>query len=309
MTTSFIDFRKKFDDLFLSMNNRNSVAYQLVDTTDLFQKISCLYRFGATHQHSALQNPTIFQVVESALFYGVCMQIRRIADGKQKKEISLFKFVSEIRSNCKNWTRQDFVTWDGLPYDSSQLRIEHEKEVQRIFSESIAAGKSATWLPIGKHEEVDRRHSIFDLLSNTSASKRAVNDICRPKTPDYVLNLLGDSAGDIIDFSNQYLAHRINFSPEREPEFDISLQKIEDSIIALWKCYNILSSIFRDSYMTPDIVHSLNSFNYLEMAVANKEEQKEMIAGYEEIKSRMESIVNRHSREWKSKFIISSNRS
>lgn len=301
MKTDFIEFRKKLDEVFFSMQHQNSVAYQLVDLTDLFQKIAAIYAFARTNKNTALQNPILFQIIESALHYGVCVQIRRLANGKQHNEISIFKTAQEIRSNCRAWSRQDFVTWDGMPYDSSNLRAEHDKEINRIVADWYRQGKSGGWLPIGRHEEVERRHNAFDRLSSTT-SVREKTDVWTPEFPKHVLDLLDDSAGDVVAFANQYLAHRVHRPTERSPDFDVSLDKIEHAITSLWKCYNMFSSVFSDGYMTPNIIHSLDSFRDLGLPVADEELETHLINSYEKIKDRMEAATNDHARTWPINF-------
>jgi hypothetical protein len=303
MKIGFVQFRKNLDEIFGSTKHRNSVAYQLIDLTDLFQKISAIYEFARKHKNTALQNPIVFQLVESALVYGVCMQIRRLADGCQPNEISLYKLANEIRANCVQWSRIDFVTWDGKPYDPSNLRAEHELEINRIISEWTKNGKSGGCLPTGKHEEIDRRHRIFDLLSSVSSEHRPETEVWTRRIPNYLLEMLKRNAGEIVDFANVYLAHRIHFLPNRMPEFDVSLAKIEQCIASLWKCYNVLNSIFYDTYMTSNIVHSLSSFDGLRFPFVDQNDLPDLIQSYETTKERMEATINIHSREWEADFM------
>jgi hypothetical protein len=302
MSSGYADFRKKFDDSFFSLAHRNSVAHQLVDLTDLFQKISAIYQFARAHKNTALHNPIMFQIVESALLYGVCMQIRRLAKGKQHNEISLFKLISEIRANCEHWSRHDFVTWDGAPYDAKELYTEHRKEEARILDEMEKRGESGGWLPIGKHEKVWQRHAIFDTLSSNSEKRRLPSDVWSRCVPDYLLKILVGSASDVLRFANEYLAHRVHLPIGRRPAFNISLDEIEKAALSLWKCYNTLDSIFKQNYMTPNIIHSLGVFDKLELPVVDASDEHELIHFYEEVKARMEEATAKHSHEWQSLF-------
>ena len=87
---SYGEFRSKWSDKFDAIENPDSISYQLFDLTDLFQKIAAIYAFAAKHKNSSFHNSIIFQIVESALVYGVCVQIRRLADGRQPNELSLY---------------------------------------------------------------------------------------------------------------------------------------------------------------------------------------------------------------------------
>jgi hypothetical protein len=302
---AFADFRRRLDRIFGGIETQHSVAHQLVDLSDLFQKIASIYAFAREHKNSSFQNPIIFQVVDSALTYGVCIPIRRLADGTQHNEISLFKLASEMNANCTNWSRQEFLTWDGGEYDPTALRGQHEKEVSQILGKAIADGKNAAWLPIGPHEEIVRRHLLFDYISDAPDSQRSPTDVWKQKVPIYLLNLLTKSTSEIVRFANTYLAHRVLFPPHRKPEYNVSLNTIELCITTLWNCYNIINSIFYDSYMTPDIVHSLSSFEKLDLALVNQSDETAFVEEYERIKSRMEKSVNLYCRDWQSECLKS----
>jgi hypothetical protein len=240
-TIEYVDFRRGIASYFDNIENPDSVSFQLTDLTDLFQKIATVYAFAKKQSESSFHNPIIFQIVESSLFYGVCVQVRRLADGSQKNEISLYKILQEIKNNCGRWTRGQFVTWDGEPYDASNLRQEHEAEVAKIFAANRKGNVSVAWIPRGEHETIERRHQIFDLISNRkNESERSPNDVWSPRIAVYLLDILAESAKNIVHFSNVYLAHRIFHPPERKPEFNISLSEIETCICGLWKCFNVL---------------------------------------------------------------------
>jgi hypothetical protein len=304
VSISYLEFREKNQPIFDNVENTDSVSYQLIDLTDLFQKISAIYAFASEHAETSFQNPIIFQIVESALQYGVCVQIRRLADGSQRNEISLYKLINEIRSNCHNWDRQAFVTWDGSPYDATELRRQSEMETSRLIQESIKDGTFAAWTPRGEHEEIERRHSVFDLLSSKPRDvQRSPHDLWDLRFSKDLEQLLANGSKNVTDFANKYLAHRIHFSPESKPSFSVPLQTIEFSICALWKCFNVLNSVFHDSYMSPEIIHQHESFLKLDVPLVNASFGKSFAASYEKIKLRIESDVNQFARGWEQHFL------
>lgn len=304
MSIGYAEFREKIRPTFDDIQNTDSISYQLIDLTDLFQKISAICAFAADQPETSFQNPIIFQIVESALVYGVCVQIRRLADGSQRNEISLYKLMNEIRSNCSSWDRESFITWDGRPYDPTELRRQNEAETSRILRESIKDGTFAAWVPRGEHEEIERRHSIFDLISAKPREKqRSPNDLWDSQFSKYLGKILARGSADVTDFANKYLAHRIHFSPERKPEFSVSLQKIESAICALWKSFNVLNSVFHDSYTSPDVIHQYEMFQKLDVPLVGRSLEENFVASYEKIKARIETDVNQFARGWEQEFL------
>jgi len=298
---NFDTFHRSLDLEF--KDQQNSVCYQLFELTDLFQKISAIYKFAALHEDTSFQNPIIFQIVESALTYGVCVQIRRLANGRQPNEISLFKITNALKSQCRNWTRLDFVTWDGSPYDSAKIRQAHQEVERELTSQMIAGGERSGYLPIGKHEEIERRHQIFDILCNKRDNvPRRPDDKWKPDLPNYLLNILQKDTDEIVAFVNRYLAHRIQ--PTKQAQFNISLEKVRTCITALWKCVNVINSIFYDSYTTPDIIHSIGSFDSLELPLVPLSRINELVQFYETVKGALERETNTHASDWPSEFHI-----
>lgn len=191
------------------------------------------------------------------------------------------------------------MTWDGTAYDSSELRRQHEEETSRILSENMKNGILASWIPIGGHEEIDRRHNVFDVLSGSpSSTERSEHNTWKPDVAGYLLQVLGESSKDVVNFANQYLAHRIHFTPERKPEFAVSLTQIENSVSSLWNCFNVLSSIYRGGYSTPDIVHQFNIFENLNLPLVEADLEQKFDEEIETVKIRMENKTKTHMKTW-----------
>jgi len=301
MEINYSEFRRRLTKAFA--NEQNSISYQLLEITDLFQKISSIYKFAQNRKDTSFQNPIIFQIVESALIYGVCVQIRRLANGKQRDEISLFKTITEMRTHCGQWTREAFVTWDGASYDPTALRQAHRELERQIISRAIESGSFGGWLPIGNHEEIERRHRIFDLLSGKEdGATRFKMDTCKPDLCNYLLRALKKDTHQIVKFANTFLAHRVQYAPDKQPDFDISLGKVRSCVISLWKCANVMNDIFFDSYTTPNIVHSLNAFDKLEMPLVSPALASEMLKIYESVKDTMERETSMYTLNWQAEF-------
>ena len=297
---NYADFRKRIDPIFDVMEDTNSISYQLIGLSDLFQKIATIYKFALEHPNSSFHNSIIFQVVESALLYGVCVPIRRLADGGQINEISLFKIVHELKGSCIHWTRKEFVTWDGQSYETSELRRQHREEVDRLLKDNMKKGILAAWVPRGEHEESDRRHETFDLLSKTSSpSLRSPSDRCDLNFPNYLLSILHANTRNVSQFANRHLVHRVHLR-DQIPQFNVSLKTIEETINSLYYCFNILNSVFTGGHMSPDLVHQYDIFDKLSLALVEEADQQAIADEYEIIKARMEAAVNAHDRTWMS---------
>ena len=252
---SYSEFRKYFDQTF--KDHKDSVSQQLFSLTDLYQKVAAIYKFAGEHKNTAFKSPLIFQMVETALFYGVCLQIRRLVDGGQKNEISLFKILQEFKTECVSWRREEFVTFNGLPYDPTELKKQHLDEEQKILERHLREGRTGGWLPIGKHEEVYRRHRMFDLMCGIAPNNRAPNDTADNKLPIFLLNTIPSNSEAIIRMTNTYLAHRILYATGQAPNYRISVSDVEDCVSKIWMVFNVLNALFYDNYTTPQIIHSL----------------------------------------------------
>jgi hypothetical protein len=180
---------------------------------------------------------------------------------------------------------------------------EHRLAENKIIKEHLERGERGFWLPIGKHEEIFRRHSLFDLLSGTPTTEaRSKEDRWTDDAARYLSELLKEGSKDVVHFANTYLAHRVLFPPDRQPQYKTPLSAVEQAIIALWRCFNVLNSMFRDSHMTPDIVHSLGSFNNLHLSLVSKQTERSMLDSYELVKKRMATETSDHSNNWQSEF-------
>ena len=73
---------------------------------------------------SALNNPLIIEAVINGHLAMQVLAIRRLTD-TTKKVLSLSNLLKDIRSHRELLTRENYVAFDGLPYDYALVEEEH----------------------------------------------------------------------------------------------------------------------------------------------------------------------------------------
>lgn len=76
-----------------------------------------LVRARQMNERGALGNPLIAEALVEGHFAVQTLAIRRLMDTKRTGVISLVKLLKDIEANIKLFTRENFVAFDGLPYD------------------------------------------------------------------------------------------------------------------------------------------------------------------------------------------------
>jgi hypothetical protein len=150
--------------------------------------------------NSALNNPLI---IEAILYGHLAMQvlaIRRLTD-KTKGVLSLVKLLHDIRKHRKLLTRENYVAFDGLPYDYAAVEEEHFRTRRT----------GALWLDTtgpGAFEPARRAHEQFDRLSGVRPDSRRRNDQLPELLIDAIERWITDcGAHEIANWSHKYLAH------------------------------------------------------------------------------------------------------
>ncbi|MGA2089261.1 MAG: hypothetical protein ABSG66_10130 [Stellaceae bacterium] len=153
------------------------------------------------------------------------LAIRRLMD-QTRGTISLWRLVDDVRRYAALFTRENFVAFDGLPYDHAQAE-------QRVMTAQL--GKGAFW---GAQKGPDAwipshaAHELFDKLSGVDPSQRQRNDRIKPRVFDKLSRMLIDAGADpLVKWSDTFLAHTAG--RERRNRIDIeaarpNLEKITE---------------------------------------------------------------------------------
>lgn len=180
--------------------------------------------------------------------------VRRLTDNNRGM-ISLIKLLQDIKKNSKFITRENFVSFDGVPYD-------YEKAIIQSFR-SKEGNSGIRSVPDNENwSKSKKRHLKFDELSNTQSENRQIDDKLNKKIMDKLIKKLEDGSESIISFVNNFIAHTghpiNNATKSIKPSF--SFEEFEQSIRTIYHVYNfikikILCEPFTASVPIPPMGH------------------------------------------------------
>jgi hypothetical protein len=204
--------------------------------TDVSFKV--LTYFATNDENNGLNN---FLLTEALLNGNVATQvlaIRRLVDDSNSDIISLRRLVKDLRRNFGLFTRENYVCFDGLPYDYEAVQLKEMME---------RAGKGAFWAErSGPRAHVPSRiaHEQFDKLAGIDPAKRSREDRLPTSLLTTIEKWLDDSgADDLAKWSHAYLAHA--GGPEarkRIADLTVTANKITDAVKALARVTEAISA-------------------------------------------------------------------
>ena len=177
-----------------------------------------------------LSNSLLAEILIDGHFAVQSLSIRRICD-TTKGTISLVKLLDDIGRNIALFTRENFVSYDALPYD-------YEAAKQRVWAGRTGGGPfwtprtgpDAWWVSEAAHRE-------FDRLSATEPGNRTRMD-CIPKA--YIKTLrkwLEDSKSkEIMDWTHKFLAHAADRGSRNQIDVT-TIQPSLDKITKVIRCF------------------------------------------------------------------------
>lgn len=169
--------------------------------------------------------------------------MERAAAKPEKQVISLRRVIDEISENRKLITRENYVCYDGLPYDPEPGRAALEayalaSERKPRLTGLPTKGPYAWHMATMCHEE-------FDKLSGISADKRSRGDLIMPAVFEQIEKELSESGWrGISDIANKFIAHaadEYSRSKSIDDEIGFSLDMIE-------RCHRAICRAFAQLY-------------------------------------------------------------
>jgi len=204
--------------------------------TDVSFKV--LTHFAVSNENNGLNNSLLAEALLNGNVATQVLAIRRLIDDSNSDIISLRRLVKDLRRNFGLFTRENYVCFDGLPYDYEAVRLKEMME---------RAGKGAFWAETtgpGAHSTSRMAHQQFDSLAGIDPAKRTREDRLPTSLLTTIEKWLADSGSDdLAKWSHAYLAHA--GGPEarkRIADLTVTANKITDAIKALARVTEAISA-------------------------------------------------------------------
>lgn len=185
---------------------------------------------------SALNNTLIMEALLNGHVSTQVLAIRRLTDTRNGV-LSMSKLLQDIRSNRKLLTRENYVAFDGLPYNYEPIEEEYYRTHGTGITWHDTTGPSA-------FNAARRVHEQFDRLSGISPSRRKPNDRIPAKLIDTIEGWITDcGAKEIAKWSHSYLAHAGSLNSRRAiANYGLSGRKIGNAIKGLARAAEAVSA-------------------------------------------------------------------
>jgi hypothetical protein len=200
-----------------------------------------LTNFAVGDEANALNNHLMVEALLDGHVATQVLAIRRLMDDGNSDIISLRRLVKDLRRNFSLFTRENYVCFDGLPYDYEAVR-------QARFTENAGNwGKGGIWVPTSGPQGdgiSQMAHRQFDKLAGADPAKRNREDRLPASLLTTIEKWLDDSgADDLAKWSHAYLAHAGGpESRKRIADLMVTTNKIADAIKALARVTEAISA-------------------------------------------------------------------
>lgn len=204
--------------------------------TDVAFKV--LSHLAVNNESSALNNSLVAEALIDGQVATQVLAIRRLTDNRNRDVISLRRLVKEIRRNFALFTRENYVCFDGLPYDYEA--VQYAEMMER-------AGKGCFWRETSgprAHGTSRLAHDQFDRLAGIDPKRRSREDRLPSSLLTTIEKWLADSGADeLAEWSHAYLAHAGGpESRKRIADLTVTANKITDAIKAMARVTEAISA-------------------------------------------------------------------
>lgn len=197
-----------------------------------------LTQLAINDENNALHNTLLAQALINGHVATQVLAIRRLMDNGNTNIISLRRLVKDMRRNFHLFTRENYVCFDGLPYD-------YEAVLRKEMLEH--AGKGLFWGQTsgpGAHGTSRMAHQQFDRLACIDPMKRSREDRLPLSLLATIERWLDESGADeLAQWSHAYLAHAGGPEARRRiADLLVTADKITDAIKALARVTEAISA-------------------------------------------------------------------
>jgi hypothetical protein len=197
-----------------------------------------LAHFAIDDEKNALNNSLLTEALLEGHVATQVLAIRRLMDDRNEDIISLRRLVKDLKRNLALFTRENYVCFDGLPYD-------YEAVLQRELMEHV--GRGVFWGETsgpGAHGTSRMAHEQFDQLTGINPANRSREDRLPVSLLATIERWINESGADeLAKWSHAYLAHA--GGPEarkRIANLTVTRNKITDAIRPLARATEAISA-------------------------------------------------------------------
>ena len=190
-----------------------------------------LSNLAGRNEANGLKNPLVSEALLEGHVATQVLSIRRLMDDSSSGVISLRRLLKDMKANIHLFTRENYVCFDGLPYDYLAVR---DALLQKHVKEGVKFFWGATDGPEADGAS-ELAHMQFDKLAGVGPETRSRDDRL-PVRPFKRIEgwVTASSADDLAKWSSTYLAHA--GGPERREaiaHLSVTANKINDAIRVL----------------------------------------------------------------------------
>ncbi len=197
-----------------------------------------LTHFAINDENNGLNNALLAEALLEGHVATQILAIRRLIDDGNSDIISLRRLVKDLRRNSALLTRENYVCFDGLPYDYAAVQ---QKQMMERAGKGFFWGETSGPLA---HVTSRMAHEQFDKLAGIDPMKRSREDRLPVSLLTTVERWLDDSgAGQLAKWSHVFLAHAGGpQARKRIADLKVTTNKITDAIKALARVTEAISS-------------------------------------------------------------------
>ena len=187
------------------------------------------YRFSSKDDPTAHENELLSGLLYDGYLANQMLSITKLID-KDSRVISLGRLFDEIKESRHLFTRENFVSHDGLPYDYAKVR---KAEFEHLVA-NYKPGEGRWRHQDGPkaHGTSELIHNAFDEISGVAPENRCRKDLTKEDIFEQIERWFGNSAfGKIKTYRNKFTAHAAN----RESQKKIPQNPHHDDLIEAHK--------------------------------------------------------------------------
>ena len=222
----------------ISSDEHHAIWTVLSDMVWTDASFKALTSFAIGDESNGLNNPLLAEALFDGHVATQVLAIRRLMDDRNTDIISLRRLVKDLRRSWPLFTRENYVCFDGLPYDYEAVQSKDMRErVGKGFFWGETCGPGAYGTSRMAHEQ-------FDKLASVDAANRSREDRLPASLLTTIEKWLDDSGADQLkEWSHAYLAHAGGpESRKKLASLNVTANKITNAIKAMSRVTEAVSA-------------------------------------------------------------------